>query len=137
MNAAVRPGIWPFLAWVALGAGFVLTALTALSIGVFVLPVAIAALIVLLRWRGSRNVTAVGLLTGAGIVPLYVSYLNRDGPGTVCRGTATGQTCIYEWSPWPWLLAGVALVAVGMGLFLWNWWRYAGRRSRSALHSRA
>jgi hypothetical protein len=133
VNVPAKPGIWPFLAWGALGAGVVLAALTALSIGIFVLPLVIAALIVLLRWRGSRNITAVGLLTGAGLVPLYVSYLNRGGPGTVCSSTASGQACIDEWSPWPWLVAGVVLVLAGAVLFLWLRHRASSASRESAL----
>lgn len=130
MTAPLRPGIWPFLAWAAVGAGFVLAALTVLSIAVFVLPPAIAALIVLLRWHGSRNATAVGLLSGAGVVSLYVSYLNRDGPGTVCSTTATAQACTTEWNPWPWFVIGVVLVAAGLGMSLWLGHSAATARSR-------
>jgi hypothetical protein len=118
MTTAVRPSPWPFLAWAAVGAGFCVAALTLFTIGIIVLPLSILALIALLVWRGGRNTTATGLLSGGALVALYVGYLNRGGPGEVCSTTATEQHCVSEWSPWPWLAAGVLLLATSIGLFL-------------------
>lgn len=108
-----------FVAWAGVGAGLCLAALTPLTIGIFVLPVAVAAGIALLVWRRGRNGSVVGLLCGFGLVPLYVGYLNRDGPGTVCHAIAGGQECGTEWSPVPWLAVGALLIAGGIALFLW------------------
>ncbi len=118
-KVASRPAVWPFALWAVAGAGLCLALLTVLTIGVFVLPVTAAALLGLIGWRGSRNYTAAGLLAGAGVIPLYVACLNRGGPGTVCTTTAAGQDCLGEYSPWPWLTAGVLLVAAGTGLCWW------------------
>jgi hypothetical protein len=115
----VRPSTGPFLAWGGVGAGLCLATLTPLTIGILVLPAAVAAGAVLLIWRRSRNGSAVGLLSGVGIVPLYVGYLNRDGPGNVCHTIAGGQECVGEWSPVPWLVLGGLLAACGCALFLW------------------
>jgi hypothetical protein len=52
-------------------------------------------------------------------MPLLVAYLNRGGPGNVCTTTATSQSCTTEWSPWPWLAAGLLLVAAGAVTFAW------------------
>src|ERR1035437_6768445 len=90
----VRPRVWPFLAWAVVGAGLCIALLTALTIGIFVLPVTLGGMAALLLWRGSRNGSAFGLPAGAGTVPLYVSYLNRGGPGNVCATAGTGQSCI-------------------------------------------
>jgi len=108
---------WPFLAWAAVGAGACLTLLTVFTIGIFVLPLVIAATVTLLRWRGGRTVTAVGVISGLGLVPLYVAYLNRGGPGDVCSSAAAGQICTTEGSPWPWFAAGVALIIAGVAAF--------------------
>jgi hypothetical protein len=116
-HATARMRIWPFLAWAAVGAGTCLAFLTAFTIGIFVMPLVIAATITLLRWRGGRTVTAVGVISGLGLVPLYVAYLNRGGPGDVCSTSTGGQICITEWSPWPWFTAGVALIALGVAAF--------------------
>jgi hypothetical protein len=115
----VRPSTGPFLAWGGVGAGLCLAALTPLTIGFLVLPLAVASGIALLAWRRGRSGSVVGLLSGLGIVPLYVGYLNRDGPGNVCHTIAGGQECITEWSPVPWLVLGGLLVVAGGGLFLW------------------
>jgi hypothetical protein len=111
-----RPS-WPFLAWAAVGAGACLALLTALTIGIFILPLMAAAAIALLAWRGGRTVTAVGVIAGLGLVPLYVAYLNRGGPGSVCSASTAGQACTDEWSPWPWLAAGTVLIVLGVGAF--------------------
>jgi hypothetical protein len=78
----------------------------------------IAATITLLLWRGGRTITAVGAVAGLGVVPLYVAYLNRGGPGNVCSTSASGQSCTTEWSPWPWLGAGVLLITARVAAFV-------------------
>jgi hypothetical protein len=118
ITTAPRPRIWPFFAWAALGAGMCLSLLAVLSIGLFVVPLVIGGLIALLVWPGSRTSAALGVISGLGLVPLFVAYLNRGGPGDVCTTSATGgQSCTTEWSPWPWLGAGLALVALGAVAF--------------------
>ena len=42
--------------------------------------------------RGGRNSSVIGLISGAGLVPLYIGYLNRDGPGEVCSTRRPGAT---------------------------------------------
>jgi hypothetical protein len=101
-----------FIAWAAVGAGYALGILAALSIGVLVLAVAAVATIVLAR-RPQARVGLTGLVSGLGLPLLYVAFLNRAGPGIVCTTTGTERSCTDEWSPWPWLLIGVALVVVG------------------------
>jgi hypothetical protein len=109
--------VWPFVAWAAVGAGACLALLTVFTVGVFILPVVIAAAIALLRWRGSRTIAAIGVISGFGLVPLYVAYLNRGGPGDVCTTSGGGQSCLTEWSPWPWFIAGAVMVALGIAVF--------------------
>jgi hypothetical protein len=116
-----------FLAWAAVGAGAALGVVSILTIGIFVLA-ATAALAVLLARRGSRRLAGAGLLTGLAIVPLYVGFLNRSGPGTVCTSTATSQSCTQEMSPWPWLAAALALAGAGAWLSLRT--RSSSRRER-------
>jgi hypothetical protein len=106
-----------FLGWTTVGAGAVLGVLTILTIGIFVLP-GTALLAGLLVWRGRASQAGPGLLTGCGLIPLYVAYLNRAGPGNVCTTTATGGSCTQEFSPWPWVAAGLFLVAAGVTLGL-------------------
>lgn len=106
-----------FAGWTVAGAGICLGLLTGFTIGIFVL--ALTALLVgaLLAAPGERDGGAVGLVSGAGLVPLYVAYLNRAGPGEVCTRTRAEQRCEEMWNPWPWLAAGIFLVVLGVVLF--------------------
>ena len=99
--------------WAAVGAGAITAVLTILTIGLFVLLATAALAAVLARYAGRRFVGS-GLLAGAGLMPLYIGYLNRGGPGMVCTTTRTGGSCVQEWSPWPWVGAGLCLVGAGV-----------------------
>ena len=96
---------WPwawFLAGLAAGAGLAVSVLGALTIGIFVLPFAVA-LTVLLAVRHPEGL--IGAISGLGLPLLFVAYLNRDGPGTVCTSVAGGSSCTDEWAPLPWAVA--------------------------------
>jgi hypothetical protein len=122
VNVATRTGILWFIAWAAVGAGFAFGVLAILSIGVFVLAIDAVAAVLLARHAPARA-GLTGLVSGLGLPLLYVAFLNRAGPGTVCTTTATSQSCADEWSPWPWLFIGVALVVIGC-----MWFRARSRR---------
>jgi hypothetical protein len=109
--------VW-FAAWLLIGAGYAFSLLGAASIGLFVLPLPVLATILLAR-RQHANSGLPGLISGLGIPLLYVAYLNRAGPGTICTTiTSGGQDCNDEWSPWPWLAAGTILLALGAAAFI-------------------
>lgn len=112
----MRTSIWPwFCAWLVVGALGSLSLLTALTIGLYLLPVTMAAAAVLATRRGS-SAGLTGLISGLGMPLLYVAFLNRGGPGNVCTTTGTGQSCVDEYNPWWWLAAGVALLLTGIVL---------------------
>lgn len=112
----MRTSMWPwFCAWFLVGGLASLGLLTALTIGVFLLAVALGTGVFLATRRGSRTGRA-GLLSGLGVPLLYVAFLNREGPGTVCTTTSTGQSCVDEYSPWGWLAAGAVLLVAGIVL---------------------
>jgi hypothetical protein len=115
-----------FLAWFFAGALCALAVLGALTIGIFVLPIA-GVLIVFLATRRHAVDGVAGLISGLGLPVLFVAYLNRDGPGNICTSTATSTTCMEEWSPWPWLLIGVGVIALGVAVFVWSTRRRAAR----------
>ena len=117
MTASSPRGWLQFALWAAVGAGAVSGLLTVLTVGIFVL-LATAILIGLLIWRGDRRLAVPGVVTGLGLPLLYVGYLNRAGPGTVCTGTAANGSCTQQMSPWPWIAVGLFLVAAGMALYL-------------------
>lgn len=113
--------------WAAVGAGAVTAALAILTIGLFVLLATAGLAVVLARYGGGRF-AGPGLLAGAGLLPLYVGYLNRGGPGMVCTTTPTGGSCVQAWSPWPWVAAGLLLVGAGIAIGVLR--RRSGRANR-------
>ncbi len=104
-----------FAAWYLAGCLYSLAVLGMLTIGIFVLPLAVLTTVVLARRHGDASAT--GLVSGLALPLLYVGYLNRDGPGTVCTTTSTSTSCQDEWSPWPWFAIALALIVVGVALF--------------------
>jgi hypothetical protein len=115
MSRAVWRDTVQLAGWAAVGAGAISGALTVLTIGVFVLLATAGLAVTLARYAGG-HLAGPGLLTGAGLMPLYVGYLNRGGPGTVCTTTPGGSSCVQRWSPWPWVAAGLCLVGAGVGM---------------------
>jgi hypothetical protein len=107
--------IW-FGVWSAIGAIYALALLAAMTIGIFVLPVAVLATVITVRHRQAL-VGLPGLVSGAALPLAYVAYLNRDGPGNVCVTSRTGETCTEEWSPWPWLAGAVVVLLAGAIMF--------------------
>jgi hypothetical protein len=112
----MRTAGW-FGLWAVAGGGGALALLTAPTIGIFVLPATLVLGAVLAR-RGLRRQAAPGIVSGLGLPLLYVGYLNRGGPGTVCTPLAGGTECTQETSPWPWIGGGVLLVLAGVALSL-------------------
>jgi len=104
-----RSSRW-FLVWVAVGL------VATLGILVFGSPAVllIGGVSVLLARRPAVRHAAFGASTGAGLVLLFVAYQNRQGPGSTCWRTATATGCDQHLNPWPWLVAGIALVAAGL-----------------------
>jgi hypothetical protein len=100
--------VW-FGAWAGVGA----LAVSSLSLGVLTAPAALVlgALVATVGDRRHRSV--FGLLTGAGLPLLWVAYLQRQGPGTICWHTASSAGCDQYLNPLPWLIVGIALVLTG------------------------
>jgi hypothetical protein len=115
--APSRPSWTSFGMWAIVGAGVAFGVLSVLSIGVFVLAGSALFTIMVVRWRGV-TADAGGLVSGAALPLFSVSFLNRQGPGTVCTSIPGGTSCTDEWNPWPWLVAGIVLMAAGLGVFL-------------------
>ena len=111
-------GVGAFLGWALLGAGIGFGFGAVLAAG---LVVAVALLVlggVLVARQGLRP-AQLGVVTGLGTLPLTIAWLNRHGPGQYCTGGVTGASeCVAQWSPWPFALVGVALVVVGVVLFV-------------------
>lgn len=113
-----------FAGWAVTGGAGLLALLSLMTVGVFVLPAALVGAVVLATRRGTER-GLPGLLSGLGLPLLLLTYLNRQGPGTYCTSSGTGQTCtegLYD----PWLLLALALLALAGGLVLF----LRGRRAR-------
>ncbi|MFI9241454.1 hypothetical protein ACIGXF_02435 [Streptomyces sp. NPDC053086] len=105
-----------FLAWLAVGGCLALGLAALLSVGVVLVVLAAPAAVFLFR-KGHRT-AVVGSLAGLALPLFYLAYLNRGGPGSVCRTTATGLSCTDEYTPVPFLVGGALLVAAGLLAFL-------------------
>jgi hypothetical protein len=115
-NIVTRPPAWAYLWWLAVGALLVFGFLAQLTIGApFFLLGVVLAVVGALR-RATRSFAVSALPAGLALPLLYVAWLNRDGPGTVCTTTTFSQTCEEQWDPWPWVIAAVLMVAVSVGL---------------------
>ncbi|MGH8891651.1 MAG: hypothetical protein ACRDV3_18065 [Acidothermaceae bacterium] len=116
--APKRPRWSWFLVWVVIGVGFGVGIAGALTIGIFVLPVVLAAAVIA-GWRSGSAREVIGLLAGAGAPVFYIGWLNRDGPGMVCRNYPDGSgSCTQEWSPWPFAVVALAFVVLAFGIFV-------------------
>jgi hypothetical protein len=125
MSRSARRDALQLAGWAVVGAGAISAVLTVLTIGLFVLLATAVLTAVLARSAGGR-LAGPGLLAGAGLIPIYVAYLNRGGPGMVCTTVPSGGSCVQEWSPWPFVAAGLCLVGAGIALGV------HARRSRQA-----
>jgi len=105
-----------FVLWATVGAGGCLALLGALSIGIFVGPV-VVLLVLLLLLTTDADRSVVGTVSGISAPLFYVAWLNRGGPGEVCRVEEQFTACAEQWNPWPWLVAGFVFAAVGIAVF--------------------
>lgn len=94
-----------FWGWAAVGAA---GALGLVSLGPISLLAAAIAAGAMARSRNSRH-SLSGLAMGAGLLSLFIAFLQRDGPGTTCWHTATSAGCAQHLNPIPWLVAGMLL----------------------------
>ena len=116
--------VW-FVAWAGAGLSLMLAVLGAMTIGMFVLPIAAGFTVFVATRKGS--IVGIGGLVSGGAFPLwFVAFLNRDGPGAICRNFATGSSCTEEMNPWPWLGIGLGFFVAGVVVFV-TMARAAGR----------
>jgi hypothetical protein len=119
--------------WFAVGVSYGFGIAALLSVGVLFLLVATAGT-ALLAWRPSTRSGWPAVICGPAIVLLYIAYLNRNGPGTVCTRTGSGgQSCADEYAPWPFVAAAVLLIVVGAALAV-GLARRSGTTRDSAAH---
>jgi ABC-type spermidine/putrescine transport system permease subunit II len=110
-----------FLAWSAVGAGFVAGLLAAFALPVtLVLWVASGAGAAVLAKHKEAREAWPGIVAGVSILVFLIAYLNRRGPGNVCTAHI-GLACTsseQRWSPLPFLAVGLLMVVGGVGGFI-------------------
>ncbi|CAM5685029.1 Integral membrane protein OS=Streptomyces griseorubiginosus OX=67304 GN=DWG14_06073 PE=4 SV=1 [Streptomyces griseorubiginosus] len=113
-----------FLAWLLVGACAGVGLAAILTVGAAFLVLAAVAAVLLIRKGPGR--AAVGAVAGLALPAFYLAYLNRGGPGEVCRTVTGGQSCTDEYSPVPFLVVGALLLVAGLAIHAVN-----GRRGRA------
>ena len=126
-RGTTRPPPWAYLWWLLAGAVLGVGVVSLLTVGVVLVAGAAALAAVGVAWRSLRNSSCTAAVAGVGLAPLYLAWLNRSGPGTVCEALGDGSRCVERWSPWPFVVVAVVLLAVAAGLAL------AARRSTGAV----
>ena len=113
-GSTARVAPWSYGWWVLVGAllGFGVASIP--TIGVVLLAMAAVLVVIGVLAPALRTRAARATVGGLALAPLYLAWLNRDGPGEVCRTTATSVSCAEQWSPWPVLVVGLALVVVAV-----------------------
>lgn len=111
-----RVPVWRYAWWLVVGAlaGTGIAAL--LSIGVALLLLAGVLAVIGAHTPALRNRSMSAIPAGVGLAVLYLAWLNRDGPGNVCKSTGITTTCTDQVRPWPFVAVAVALVAVSVVL---------------------
>ncbi len=105
-----QPSWWPYGWWAGVGALLCFGFLAGFTIGPPFLVLGLALGGAGLAIPATRSPSVTALPAGLALPLLYVAWLNRDGPGTICTTTATGGSCEEQWNPWPWVGAAVVLV---------------------------
>ena len=105
-----RQSPWAATWWLFAGTLVGLGAVSLLTIGPVLLLAGAVTVTVGCASRRLRGRSAVVAVAGLAIPVLYVAWLNRSGPGTVCEVTSTTSSCVEEWSPWPFVGVAVLLV---------------------------
>jgi len=100
--------VW-FVAWMVVGVG---AALSTISLP-FLFPVVLLLGAALGLWSASRP-HWWGLMSGAGLLLLYVAWVQRHGPGEYCEAIPGGTKCEDYLDPRPWLVIGLLLLAAGV-----------------------
>ena len=98
-----------------------LAVIGAMTIGMFVLPVAIAAVVLAARRNRAWPEALMGGLVGVGSVFLFVAYRNRSyslcPPGPMRLSHGEHFSC-GGFDPMPWLTIGLLLIASGLAGYL-------------------
>lgn len=111
---ANEPSAVAYIWWLLVGALFGFATAGMLTIGILLMPVVAVLVAIGLLVRPLRAPRAMLTIPGGlAVVPLYIAWLNRGGPGDVCTTLGNGGIrCTQEWSPWPFVAMSLVLVAL-------------------------
>jgi hypothetical protein len=123
-SAGGRAWGW-FAAWFLIGGVASFGVIGLLTIGLPLLVVGGSMTAWLLVRHPASRIGVWGLVSGPAVAAGFLGWTNRDGPGDVCRTTATSQTCTQEWNPLPFDAVAVLVLVVGIVLFVIE--RHRGR----------
>jgi len=115
-----RPA-WTYALWGGVGLLIGVGILGILTIGIFLLALALILAVVGLVLPATRTSAALAALPGIGVMPLVVAFNNAGGPGERCVTTASSTVCSELLSPWPFAIPGLLLVVAGA----WLAWRFS------------
>ena len=107
--------------WILVGALSGLGIAGLMTIGILLLAAAAALFLIALFVPAVVKAALPAALIGVAAAPLFIAWLNRNGPGEYCRPDG----CTEQWDPWPFATAGIVLMLIGAAL---TW--YALRRPR-------
>jgi hypothetical protein len=129
MSGDTRGPTWAgFCLWAIVGAAVALGAVSFIE-PLLVLPVIL--LVALIAFRVAILDVLPGLVSGAGLLSLFVAWVQRAGPSTTCWQSGTTSGCDEHLDPLPWLVVGLALV---VGACVLQAWRIHRRRTADAAH---
>ena len=103
-HGSERPAWWAFGWWVLAGALAGIGVAGALTVGAVLLALALVLTVVGVLVPRLRNRSALGVVGGLALAPLYIAWLNRGGPGQVCTVPATETRAWRRGAPgrsWP------------------------------------
>jgi hypothetical protein len=110
-NSGSRPALWAFAWWTVVGALLGLGFASILTIGLVLLLASCVLTVTGVLLTALRNRSAAAVPGGLSVAVLYLAWLNRGGPGRVCETTNMDTSCIEAWSPWPFLIVALLLIA--------------------------
>jgi hypothetical protein len=96
--------------WALVGVGY--TAFFLSLLGVFLLPVALLAAVLLHRVPAARP-ASMGVVSGVGAVMFYGALVDRSADECSLM-RASGEPCTDHWDSWPVAIVGAALIAIGV-----------------------
>src|SRR3954471_16914391 len=95
-GTGTRVAPWTYGYWAVVGALVGVGVAALLSVGIAFLALAMTLTVVGVLVPALRRPSALAVVGGLAVAPLWIAWLNRDGPGNVCTTPATSQSCTEQ-----------------------------------------